>query len=122
MQVYSFPENIQKPKYDFENFDLATHQERERLASAELQEWLNQQGYTGANTGAIYSIPHADGAALYMVAEGPVGSRQFHLIHLPYGDAWHSPLAVAVTKKDVLAQIAQDRAGPELPPFRRASR
>lgn len=108
MKVYAFPDHIQKPELTFP-FDYAAYQQREVAASAELKAWLQSQGYTGPNTGEEYGIGHADGAARYMVAEGPSG-KPFVLIHLPYGDAWDSPWAARATKADVLKAIAGSKA------------
>jgi hypothetical protein len=88
MKVYEFPEHIEKPHFDATCYGTQLSRDREKAANTELKEWLHQRGYTGGNTGAICSIPHADGAACYMVAAGPAGSRSFCLIHLPYGDGW----------------------------------
>lgn len=106
MKVYSFPDHIEPPKLDFTNFDMNAYQAKEDACNAELKAWLIAQGWNGSNTGEIYRIPHADGHAQYMVAEGP---RQFGLIHLPYMDAWDSPWASRATKNQVLQEIERSK-------------
>jgi hypothetical protein len=114
MKVYSFPEGITVPVLDFTKIDLPALHAAEQEATRQAAEALREQGYTGENTGEEFSIPHADGAARYMVAEGPPGSRVFALVHLPYGDKWDSPYSRRVTKKDVLASIARRRNLPSI--------
>jgi hypothetical protein len=122
MKVYGFPEHIEKPHFDATCYGSKLSQDRAEAANAELMEWLHQQGYTGANTGAVYSMPYAlICTARYMVAEGPPGSGVLCLFHLPYGDGldrhggdWHNPLAYRATRKDVLAKIAKTSNLPEV--------
>ena len=109
MKVYAFPSHIQKPEITFP-FNPEAERQREVQASAELRAWLIHMGYTGPNTGEEYAIGHADGAARYMVAEGPAGSRVFSLIHLPYCDAWDSPWAKKVTRAEVIKHIQANKA------------
>lgn len=110
MQVYAFPEDaVAVPKMDFRNFNYDAYRKSEEAATAALKAHMQKKGWTGPNTGEVYSIPHADSAALYMVIEGPKGSRKFALVHLPYMDAWDSPHSRRVTKTDVLTEIERSK-------------
>lgn len=100
MQVYSLPAEVPAPVVDYTNFDLKKMLADEAAHSAKLKEHLIGQGYKGPHTGKIVAIPHADGHAQYMIADV---SRGFCLIHLPYCDAWHSPWAAKLTKKEAIA-------------------
>lgn len=100
MKVFALPEEVPAPVVDYTNFDLKKMQADEDAHAARLKEHLISMGYTGPNTGRRVNIPHADGHAQYMIADAP---RNFCLIHLPYCDAWDSPWARKLTKKEALA-------------------
>lgn len=100
MQVYSLPDEVPAPVVDYSNFDLKKMEADEKAHSEKLKAHLIGQGYKGPHTGKIVAIPHADGHAQYMIADAPRGTC---LIHLPYCDAWHSPWASKLTKKEAIA-------------------
>ena len=106
MKVYSLPDEVTFPQPDYRNYDVQREQEREAAHQERVKKWLIEQGYKGKRTGEILQIGHADGYAQYMLAEG---SRSF-LVHLPYGDAWDSPLANKLTKSEVLRRIENTKA------------
>lgn len=105
MKVCSLPEECPAPEPNYYDYDWKREEARQKEHSEQLKQWLLANGYSGKNTGEILMIGHADGYAQYMLAEG----RTSCLIHLPYGDAWDSPLAHYMPKKDVLAQIARQK-------------
>jgi hypothetical protein len=47
----------------------------------------------GLKAGRLVAFPHADGYAHYMIAR--VGARSCHLLPIPYGDAYRSPVVTA---------------------------
>lgn len=103
MQVFAFPSNeITLPEMNFSNFDFKEYERRQEACNELLKAHLVRMGYTGKYTGEVYRIPHADGHALYMVADQ---GRKMALVHLPYLDAWDSPFARRVTRKDVINSI-----------------
>lgn len=103
-KVFSCPDEVPAPRPDFRNYDFNKVQADEKAHQERLKGWLKDNGYNGANTGRIFTIPHADGYAIYMVAEG---SRRFHLIHLPYGDGWDSPDVQFLPKAEILRRLTQ---------------
>ena len=105
MKVYACPAECPAPKPDYANYDRKKEEAAELRHQEELKAWLVGAGYKGANTGGILQIPHADGYAVYMLAEG----KSSCLIHLPYGDGWNSPMAEGLTKKAVIKMIKQNR-------------
>lgn len=101
MKVYSCPDEIKPPEYDFTNYDHAKTEAVEKAHAEALIAWLRANGYTGKNTGKILRVPYADGSAQYMFADGSKSC----LINLPYGDAWDSPDVAFLPKKEVLRRI-----------------
>jgi hypothetical protein len=91
---------------DYSNYDSNAEQERQKRHSEELKEWLKANGWPGERTGEILDEPHADGYASYMYGDAP--GNKACLIHLPYGDAWHSQNVPHLPKKEILARL--DRA------------
>jgi hypothetical protein len=108
MKIYSLPEELEAtvPEPDYINQTFEEQDQREELHRESIREWLQEQGYTGKNSGKLFQEPIADGYALYMMVEGAVGSgvRSF-LMHLPYGDAYHDPSVKFLPKKEVLKRI-----------------
>lgn len=113
MKVYSVPAELPAPEPDFRNYDFDRERRREQEHQEKLKEWLREQGYTGARTGEILSEPMADGYANYMLAENARGARGI-LIHLPYGDGWHSPNVEHLPKKEVHRRIDARKALAEI--------
>jgi hypothetical protein len=108
MKIYSLPEELEAtiPEPDYINQTFEEWGKDEELHRESIREWLQEQGYTGKNSGKIFQEPVADGYAQYMMVEGPVGSgvRSF-LLHLPYGDGYHEPNVEFLPKKEVLKRI-----------------
>ncbi len=104
MKVYAAPEEVALPVHDFANFDRNKYFAQEGDYLKRLKEHLKSMGYTGEHTGEEFSIPCGDGAARYMVMEGP---RTFALVHLALGDAWSVPefMTRGLRKSDVLKKI-----------------
>lgn len=100
MQVYALPEQVPAPEVDYSNFDIKKMEADEEAHAEKLKAHLVSMGYAGKNTGRRVHIPHADSYAQYMIADAP---GKFCLIHLPYCDAWDSPWARKLTKKEALA-------------------
>lgn len=105
MKVYSCPSEVPLPAVDYANYshDKVTADENKHKEA--LKAHLIALGYTGEHTGKIYRVPVADGYAQYMVADG---GRSSVLIHLGYGDAYHSRDVAHVPKKVILERIARD--------------
>lgn len=101
MKIYDVPDELPPPVVDYKHYDHNKVQADEDAHCKQLKEWLQKQGYNGEHTGKILQEPHADGYALYMLADGPKPC----LIHLPYGDAWDSPNVGFLPKAEVLARI-----------------
>lgn len=106
MKVYSIPEEIPFPEPDYGNYDVEVERKREKDHQEALRAWLREEGFAGPDSGKILSMPHADGYARYMLAEGQ-GRRDF-LLHLPYADAYHSRDAEFLPKKEVIKRVRQD--------------
>ena len=108
MKVFLVPDSIPAPSISGD-WSIAMLDEL-RVAEDEhqiaLAEWLRANGYNGPHTGGIVAIPHADSFARYMMADAKKGSC---LIHLPYGDGWHSPHAKNMPKRDAVRYIEQEK-------------
>lgn len=113
MKVYAAPEEVARPVHDFANFDRHKYFAQEEDYLKRLKEHLKSMGYTGEHTGEEFSIPCGDGAARYMVMEGP---KTFALVHLPLGDAWSVPeyMTRGLRKGDVLKKIESTKRIAEL--------
>lgn len=105
MKIVSIPDQVAYAQPDWTNYDMDAERAREEGHQETLKEWLRGNGWAGPRTGQVLQEPHADGHARYMYADGakPV------LVHLPYGDAWHSPNVEHLPRKEVLKRI--DRQG-----------
>ena len=114
MRIYACPDDCAFAEPNYTNYDSGAEQKRQDEHSAKLKAWLIEQGFTGKNTGEIFSEPHADGYANYMVAEG---FRAFSLIHLPYGDAWDSRNVKFLTKAEILKRIKARKDWATIPPM-----
>ena len=114
MKVYGVPEEVPLAEIDYSNYDPKAVYEAEKQHEKDLVSFLKSCGYTGPNTGRIYSTPRADGYANYMFADA---GRQSVLIHLPYGDSWHDPDVEFIPKREILKRIAQREARPTLAPI-----
>ena len=102
MKIYNTPTEVPTPEFDYRNYDAKTIEAQEEQHKKDLKKWLISMGYDKPLTGEILREPVADGYALYMVADG---GRQWGLIHLEYGDGYHSPNVEFLTKAEVKKRI-----------------
>lgn len=105
MKVYSVPDEVAFADPDYANYDSVKEQQREAEHQEKLKQFLIRMGYNGPLTGKIARFGHADGYACYMFMDG---GRNCGLVHLPYGDAWDSPLARYMPKRDVVKLLDRD--------------
>ena len=105
MKVYSTPVPFAGP--DYSNYDSKAEQSREAEHQGCVAAWLRNNGYVGPRTGEILREPMADGYAAYMYGDAP---KNPCLIHLPYGDAWHSPNVQHLPKKGVLLRLDRQKS------------
>jgi hypothetical protein len=110
MQVYSVPDPIAFAEPDYKNYDTNTELAREEAHKVDLKAWLQTNGWDGPLTGQILEEGVGDGAAAYMYADG----KKACLIHLPYGDAYHSQNIPHLPKKEILRRLAQQQSRPPL--------
>ena len=106
MKVVSMPPEVPFAEPDYSNYDSVKEQARETEHLEQLKTWLKANGWPGERTGQELQEPHADGYARYMYGDGPKPV----LVHLPSGDAWHSPNVGFLPKKEVLKRLDR-RAG-----------
>ena len=106
MKVVSMPAEVPFAEPDYSNYDSVKEEARETEHLEQLKTWLKANGWPGERTGQELQEPHADGYARYMYGDGPKPV----LVHLPYGDAWHSPNVGFLPKKEVLKRLDR-RAG-----------
>jgi len=99
--IYSAPEEIKKPEFDFANFNAKKHQEKEDQYIKDLEQWLRKNGYNGKNVGKTIKFPVADSYAVYMVIE----MKPLKLMHVPIGDEWHYDNVDLMTAKRVQEKI-----------------
>jgi hypothetical protein len=102
MKIYATPEEVPTPEFDYSNYDAKKIEAQEDQHKADLKKWIISMGYDKPLTGEILREPVADGYAQYMVADG---GRQWALIHLEYGDAYHSRNVEFLTKAEVKKRI-----------------
>ena len=102
-KIFSTPDEVQVPEFSFEN--IKDWQKDEEKFLNELRDWCHKH-FKGKYVGKEVSFPHADGYARYMVAS----EKPFQLMHLPLGDAWHSPIVEHMTVKAIKEKIDQDEA------------
>ena len=111
MELYDLPDDVPFADPDYANYDTNVELAREEAHKAALTDWLKANGWTGPNTGREFSTPMADGYARYLFADG-AGEKDSILVHLPYGDRWHSqdvqyiPEAEIVKRMDAKANLA----------------
>jgi hypothetical protein len=99
MKVYSSP--VEAPKFP-SPFCMEEYEKNNDEYIAKVKKDLIDSGFTGKNTGKMFYMPIADGAAQYMYADAP---RRSCLIHLEVGDAWDHPDAQFIPQKEVLRRI-----------------
>lgn len=102
MKIYSLPSHLPAPTIDYVNYDRDIVAAREKVHQLRLKDFLISFGFKGKHTGKIFETPWANGAAIYMLADGAPSC----LVHLPYGDAWECPNTQFLPKKEILARIA----------------
>ncbi len=108
VKVYKLPTEVPAPEVDYMNYDREKEDAAETAHKAALKKFYYDQGFTGKNTGRIYSEGVADGAALYMLFEAGRGSNfkeKFFLIHLPYGDGYQSRNISFLTKGEIIRRL-----------------
>lgn len=100
MQIYSHDDAITPP--DITRIPPTEFKAAFKTYTDQVKQWLISQGYTGPNTGRIYSTPVGDGYANYMFADK---GRQSALILLKYADGYHDPDVKFIPKKTILERI-----------------
>lgn len=104
MKVCCCPVDFKEPKFKLGIDDVnAIYEKAIAEHKKQLIDRLHELGYTGKNTGLIYSEAVADGSAEYMFAQTKTGKS--FLIHLPYFDGYRSLAVQHMTKKAVLESI-----------------
>lgn len=112
-KVYSPPEEIQPPKYDYSkgfNFD-----EYERLNAAYVQkvvDYCMAEG-SGEFKGKEIQFGVGDGYARYVV----FSTKPVVLIHLSVSDGWQYQYANRLTAKDIAEEVRRAGAWAKLTPM-----
>lgn len=101
MKVYGHIEGLEYPEPDYTHYDSDKELARQEAHIAKMKAELLKMGYTGKHTGKIFCEPMGDGYAQYMLADG----RQSFLVHLPFGDSYHSRNVEYLPKKEVIKRI-----------------
>lgn len=113
-KVYSIPKELEselpKPNYGNEKFDWNKYIEDENAFVEKVKVWAKKNNPNDEYAGAEYRIPMGDGRALYVV----YSSKPVWLLYIPIGDAWNSPWASKITKKDIKLEIERSKAMAEL--------
>ncbi len=112
IKVYSLPADLAAPEPDYRNYNFEEEQRKEEKHKEMLIKHFKGLGYTGKYSGHIYREPWADGHAQYMIIDAPRGSNvkeKFFLIHLPYGDGYHSPNVPFLTKTEIINRIKKEK-------------
>lgn len=103
-QVYSAPDEIKQPEFNFENINQY-RTDCDRYVN-ELKNWCVQRaeraGVTDQYIGQVIRFPVADGYAEYMVASL---KPTIQLIHIPLWDAWEFQYVSRLTQKDIIEKI-----------------
>lgn len=110
MKVFACPDAAPFAEPDYRGYNSAAEEQREKSHLVDLADWLRQNGWTGERTGEVLRIPMADGYARYMLADGNSPA----LVHLPYGDAYHAPLAERLRYDEVIVLLDQEKKIAEL--------
>ena len=105
-KIYTAPEEIKAPEFDFENFNAKTHQEKEDKYVEEIKQYLQNLGYNGKNFGEIINFPVADSHASYLI----ISMKPLMLLHLELGDAWTFQYVHLLTAKEVQQKVDQNKA------------
>jgi hypothetical protein len=105
VEIFSTPEEIKKPKFNFDTF-----MEDEEKYIKQIAQWLKDNGYNGKYSGEVIKIPHADGYAHYMV----ISLKPLEIFHLDIGDAWHSEFAELLTVAKVKEMVTRQKALDEM--------
>ena len=104
-KIFSAPNSIPIPKWDYEK----THQENAEEESRyikQLKVVLTDRKPGKKLVGEIIKFGVADGRAEYMVAS----MTPLELVHIPLGDAYEFPYVHRLTKKDVEDKIKGQKA------------
>ena len=106
MKIFSLPSELPTPEVDYRNYNADAEMAAQQKHQEQLKNWLIEHGYNKPLTGEILREPHGDGHALYMVADA---GRQWGLMHLPYGDAYHSRNVEFLPKAEVKRRIERSK-------------
>lgn len=83
-------------------FNKETWREDDKKYIEENKRWcLENSKKVDEYVGEIFSIPVADGKAMYMI----LNMTPLEMIHLDIGDGWDSQFANRVTKQEIRQQI-----------------
>lgn len=106
MKVYSLPEELETT-LPILSLNWKEYAAAEKEHAASVKAWLIDNGFTGLKTGHELLIPIADGHACYMFADarGTGSGQKSFLVHLPYGDAWHSRDVEFLPQSEVLKRL-----------------
>lgn len=106
MQIYSLPEELEATLPEL-TMNWKEYAAAEKAHAETVKAWLIENGYTGTKTGHELWLPVADGRACYMFADarGTGSGQKSFLVHLPYGDAWHSRDVEFLPQKEVLKRL-----------------
>lgn len=105
--VYNGPDEVQVPELNFR--DIPAYNAAIEKYITDLKEFCIKRN-PSEHVGEVLSFPVADGKALYMVA----ALKPVQLIHMEVWDAYSFPMAHRLTKKDIIEQIARQKAIKEL--------
>jgi len=106
MKIYDLPKEVPAPVVDYSNYNHKKAEADEKKHTNKLKKHLIKLGYDKPLTGEILRDPVADGYALYMVADA---GRNWGLVHLPYGDAYHSTDVEFLPKAEVKKRIQSQK-------------
>jgi hypothetical protein len=109
-EIYKHPEHITYNQIPFTKQEGSmSWVEKQKIEDEkfekELRKWCQEQSPKNKNVGEVIRIPHADSTADYMVYK----MRPLSLIVLPFGDAWHSPMADLLTPTRVVEMIEANK-------------
>lgn len=102
MKIYTLPDEVPMPVFDYLKMSIDEIQDLESNHREDLKNHLISLGYDKPLTGEIYSEVVGDGRAMYMVADG---GRNWGLVHLPYGDAYESQNVQFLPKSEIKNRI-----------------
>lgn len=99
-KVFALAKQFEAPELTIP-YNHKEEEAKEEKFLKQVKAWAKDRNPTDEYAGEEYSIQHADGYARYLV----LSSKPVQLMHLPLGDAWDSPWADRVTKKDIIQDV-----------------